>query len=1078
MFACGRSKRTVLCGVLLCGVVTGVAQAATFTVSNTDDSGAGSLRQAILDANTTAGNDVIDITLSAGSVIAPLTALPNVDPVTATDTTTIQATNRITLSGENVAEAAVGLALFGNGCIVRGINIVNWTSWGISIDGSDYRVSNCYIGTDGTNALPNANGGILISNVDNGIIGRSDMVGAGNVISGNDGPGIRVSAASGASLVIGGNSIGTNAAGDAALPNLDDGILSFANNVRIGGSPIGERNLISGNTDAGISVSLGAEVVIRNNRIGVNAAGDAALPNGVNGINVGVNVTDLVIGGQLPALANVISGNTGAGILSSGNGVVIQGNRIGTNGAGTIFLPNSSGGVKVAAGNCTIGGLAEGAGNTIAGNTSHGIGEVGSTAQIVALGNSIYDNGASGIDLNPSNPFYTEPPVLTCLFPLSGTAAADSAVEVFTDASDEGRNYLDTVQTDEFGNWTSTLDLSASAGLRVTLTATRSDGGTSEFSSPVVIPETFEACVAEGEGAVEGVAEGEGIVEGEGVVEGVVDGEGTPEGEGIAEGVVEGEGEEEFPPLERCAAETLGGQRPMNLLHPNVGIYTSDDNGVISGETISEDLRFDNFSGVAGAIGGLRWWGVGVSPFFEDCDRAGGSFRIAFYADSPSSPGAEVVSFVVTPQRVDTGFLYSGRKIYRHQVVFPEPVELGAGWLSVAGTGDEECRFGWYRSDQGDSNHYRVTNSSSGGANGDFSFCFLPVGFEIPEGEGIAEGEGIVEGAAEGVVEGIVEGVTEGVTEGVVEGVVDGEGMLEGEGVVEGEGEGVVEGEGSTEEEYLENCPAGVTSSQPPAPVLSPNAGAYGSDVLLEDYRIERFSGMTEPIVTVRWWGVGIDVGTFAQCMRTDNQFIVRFYEGSLFTRGDLVSEQTVTASQESTGEQVSNRTIYRHRAELPVPVALSDGWLSIQGSGDTSCAFYWYRSDVGNGDHIRESESPITPSAAGDLSYCLVPAFAPLPGHSADQDGDEAVSLSELIRVVQLFNGGGLRCDGASEDGFAPVLQGALEDRDCPPHASDYAPRDWAISLSELLRLIQIYSVGQVVECESSEDGFCTSAS
>lgn len=81
MFACGMSKRTVLCGVLLCGVVTGVAQAATFTVSNTDDSGAGSLRQAILDANTTAGNDVIDITLSAGSVIAPLTALPNVDPV-------------------------------------------------------------------------------------------------------------------------------------------------------------------------------------------------------------------------------------------------------------------------------------------------------------------------------------------------------------------------------------------------------------------------------------------------------------------------------------------------------------------------------------------------------------------------------------------------------------------------------------------------------------------------------------------------------------------------------------------------------------------------------------------------------------------------------------------------------------------------------------------------------------------------------------------------------------------------------------------------------------------------------------
>ncbi|MFK7908082.1 MAG: hypothetical protein AB8B69_23325, partial [Chitinophagales bacterium] len=40
------------------------ANAATFTVSNTDDSGAGSLRQAILDANSTAGADVIEFSTS------------------------------------------------------------------------------------------------------------------------------------------------------------------------------------------------------------------------------------------------------------------------------------------------------------------------------------------------------------------------------------------------------------------------------------------------------------------------------------------------------------------------------------------------------------------------------------------------------------------------------------------------------------------------------------------------------------------------------------------------------------------------------------------------------------------------------------------------------------------------------------------------------------------------------------------------------------------------------------------------------------------------------------------------------
>jgi hypothetical protein len=40
--------------------------AATFTVNNTFDSGAGSLRQAIIDANTTSGNDIIDFLLGSG----------------------------------------------------------------------------------------------------------------------------------------------------------------------------------------------------------------------------------------------------------------------------------------------------------------------------------------------------------------------------------------------------------------------------------------------------------------------------------------------------------------------------------------------------------------------------------------------------------------------------------------------------------------------------------------------------------------------------------------------------------------------------------------------------------------------------------------------------------------------------------------------------------------------------------------------------------------------------------------------------------------------------------------------------
>lgn len=94
----------------------------------------------------------------------------------------------------------------------------------------------------------------------------------------------------------------------------------------------------------------------------------------------------------------------------------------------------------------------------------------------------------------------------------------------------------------------------------------------------------------------------------------------------------------------------------------------------------------------------------------------------------------------------------------------------------------------------------------------------------------------------------------------------------------------------------------------------------------------------------------------------------------------------------------------------------------------------------------------------------------------SADSDGDLVISLSELLRVVQFYNSGGIYCadqPGDSEDGFLP---GVGEKRDCDPYDSDYAPQDWAISLSELLRIVQFYNSGGYFYCplSESEDGFC----
>ena len=94
---------------------------------------------------------------------------------------------------------------------------------------------------------------------------------------------------------------------------------------------------------------------------------------------------------------------------------------------------------------------------------------------------------------------------------------------------------------------------------------------------------------------------------------------------------------------------------------------------------------------------------------------------------------------------------------------------------------------------------------------------------------------------------------------------------------------------------------------------------------------------------------------------------------------------------------------------------------------------------------------------------------------HSADQDGDRRISMSELLRAVQLYNSAGHHCantPGVSEDGYRPGPGAAHA---CRPHASDYVGPDWFIELSELLRLIQLHNAAGYAPCTPpcSEDSF-----
>ncbi len=96
-------------------------------------------------------------------------------------------------------------------------------------------------------------------------------------------------------------------------------------------------------------------------------------------------------------------------------------------------------------------------------------------------------------------------------------------------------------------------------------------------------------------------------------------------------------------------------------------------------------------------------------------------------------------------------------------------------------------------------------------------------------------------------------------------------------------------------------------------------------------------------------------------------------------------------------------------------------------------------------------------------------------PYHSVDQDEDNRISVSELLRAIQFFNSGGYHCADGTEDGYAP---GPGEQTGCAVYSCDYkSGADWEISLSELLRVVQFYNGGGYYACAEGEDGFCTGA-
>lgn len=275
------------------------ASAATHIVTNTHDSGSGSFRQAILDANADMSPPrIINFAINSGlQVIQPRSALL---ALTASHIF-IDGSSQPGWSPDHPMIVLDGYASdFGfNGitldtaysCTIQDLIINHGFAHGISIVNSsdDNEIYACFLGTDATGTYTAANSwGIAMSAFDNHEINNT-IIGTptkGNLISGNTYAGIFLSGNIN-NTVIQSNKIGTDRAGQKALPNMRAGIA-------IGAMPMSSS--VSCN-----QVHIGGALVAEGNIIGFNITGTFAIPNTLANI--------LMIQSVVPVISNILIQN-------------------------------------------------------------------------------------------------------------------------------------------------------------------------------------------------------------------------------------------------------------------------------------------------------------------------------------------------------------------------------------------------------------------------------------------------------------------------------------------------------------------------------------------------------------------------------------------------------------------------------------------------------------------------------------------------------------------------------------------------------------------------------------------------